>query len=106
MKLVYIESPYAGDKALHSFYLEQCVKDSLGRGEAPFASHGFYTQFLNDDIPAERDQGMKAGFAWGRNADLVAVYTDHGISPGMKAGITRAEKEGIPVEYRRLSPGG
>ena len=100
MKRVVIESPYAGNKELNVLYLERCIKDCLRRGEAPFASHGFYTQYLNDDDPRERTQGIRAGFAWGAVAELVAVYQDHGITPGMKAGITRAQNAGIPVVYR------
>jgi hypothetical protein len=74
------------------------------RGEAPFASHLFYDQpgLLNDLIPQERDLGMQAGFAWGSKAELVAIYTDKGISPGMKMGIKIAEGRGLQIVYRQL----
>lgn len=101
MKRVLIESPYAslGHAAALS-YLERCVHDCLSRGEAPLASHGFYTQFLDDQIPEQRREGMEAGFAWGAVAELVAVYSDHGVSAGMVEGIKRATGAGIPVEHR------
>jgi hypothetical protein len=48
-------------------------------------------------MPAARHLGIEAGLAWGRVADLTAVYTDLGISPGMKEGIVRAQKEGRAI---------
>jgi len=102
MKRVIIESPYAGNVERNCAYLRECILDSLSRGEAPFASHAFYTLFLDDLNPAERKQGMRAGTAWMGVADLVAVYTDKGISPGMEKGIALAEQVGIPIVERRL----
>ena len=87
MKRVLIESPYRATflskKELHLTYLRACILDSLERGEAPFASHGFYTRYLNDKKPAEREAGMACGKAWAEGADVIAFYVDYGISPGM-----------------------
>jgi hypothetical protein len=102
MKLVLIESPYAGNTALNERYARAAMLDSLARGEAPFASHMLYPQVLDDSDPAERAQGMAAGFAWGQRAELVAVYLDLGISRGMEAGIERAINVGQTVEHRTV----
>lgn len=102
MRTVIIESPYAGDVERNRAYLQECILDSVRRGEAPFASHQMYTLALNDDVPAERLQGIQAGEAWRRLADATVIYWDHGISPGMAFGIQRALELGMPVEYRRL----
>ena len=85
-------------------YARSCMLDSLRRGEAPFASHLLWDQpgLLDDDKPDERALGMAAGFAWGDRADLVAVYIDLGISPGMDAGVARAINCGQTVEHRTL----
>lgn len=99
---VVIESPYAGDVDANVQYARACMTDSLRRGEAPFLSHLLYTQGLNDNIPEQRAQGIAAGFAWGDVADLVAVYTDRGISSGMDQGIARWRARGTPVEMRKL----
>ena len=66
MRLVIIESPYAGNVPLNLLYLRACMRDCLSRGEAPFASHALYTQpgVLDDGDPAERAHGIEAGFAW------------------------------------------
>lgn len=104
MKLVVIESPYAGDVEKNLVYLKECIRHSLSLGEAPYASHLFFTQpgILDDTAPAERALGIAAGLAWQSRADLVAVYHDKGISKGMWEGIENAQKLGIPITMRSL----
>jgi len=104
MRLVIIESPYAGDIDANVEYARRCVRDCLSRGEAPIASHLLYTQagILRDDIPDERQWGIDAGLAWLKVAQASVVYTDRGISSGMEYGIAYACLLSIPVEYRTL----
>lgn len=106
MRRVIVESPYAGDIERNLEYARQCMHDCLMRGEAPFASHLLYAQphILDDDVPEERELGILAGFAWRSVAEATVVYTDHGISNGMREGIKQAETEGRPIEYRSLNP--
>ncbi len=103
---VIIESPYAGNVDRNLRYLRACMHDCLMRGEAPFASHGLYTQpgVLDDDHPDERTKGIQAGFAWREFANLTVVYTDEGTTEGMTRGIRHAGQFGQPVEYRSLGP--
>lgn len=102
--LVLIESPFAGDVDSNIRYARACMRDSLLRGEYPFVMHLLYTQegILDDDIPSERNLGIEAGLAWGKQAIKTVVYTDLGITPGMDKGIQRAKEEGREVEYREL----
>lgn len=100
--LVIIESPLAGDYQGNQAYARACLLDSLKRREAPLASHLLYPQVLDDLNPGERTTGIEAGLAWGRVADLTAVYTDRGISAGMNLGIERAKQEGRRVVFRQL----
>ena len=104
MRRVVIESPYAGDFDANEKYGRECIADCLKRGEAPLASHLLYTQkgILDDTIPEERKLGIEAGFAWNTSAEAIVVYTDRGISKGMKKGIELGEAHGIPIEYRKL----
>jgi hypothetical protein len=109
-KFVGIETPYSGKDLTeimrNIIYARACIRDSLIRGETPFASHLFYTQpgILDDDIPHERELGINAG------QDIIdslpdiitAVYSDLGISRGMEYGIERAKKKGRSIEYRLL----
>lgn len=104
MRRVIIESPYAGNVELNLRYLRACMHDSLMRGEAPFVSHGLYTQpgVLDDNDPEERRQGLYAGFTWRLVAEATIVYTNLGITKGMAFGIAHAETHGKVIEYRSL----
>jgi len=102
MKLVIIESPFAGNTAENIEYARKCVLDSLNRGESPIASHLVYTQVLDDTDLKQRTQGITAGIAWYKVADLCAVYTDKDITPGMQQGIEMAAAHKIKVEYRSI----
>ena len=102
LRLVIIESPLAGDVEANTAYARRCMLDCLRRNEAPYASHLLFPQVLDDLVPAERALGIEAGLAWGAKADATVVYTDRGISNGMRMGIARAERAGRPVEMRTL----
>jgi hypothetical protein len=104
MRLVIVESPYAGDIPRNTRYARACLKDCITRGEAPFASHLLYTQpgVLQDDVPGERLQGIRAGLAWGRVADASVFYMDLGTSRGMEIGLEAAKEAGRAIEERRL----
>lgn len=86
----------------HIEYAKECALDSFNRGEAPFVPHLLYTEILDDSIMEERRLGMAAGATWLQQAQRVAVYTDLGISSGMKQEIAQATSAFIPVEYRTL----
>jgi hypothetical protein len=105
---VLIESPFAGPTPTeierNVAYARAAVMDCLKRGEAPYASHLFFTQpgILDDTNPKERQQGIDAGLLWGEAAEKTVVYVDRGMSTGMKYGIARAEEVGRTVEFRTL----
>jgi len=89
-KTVCVESPFRNPLPevpligeLYRDYLHDCLRDSLSRGEAPFAGHAFLPAVLNDDDPDERRQGIDCHLAWLKAAEDVAVYVDFGISGGM-----------------------
>ena len=102
--LVLIESPFAGDVDRNIKFARACMRDSLNRGEFPFAMHLLYTQkgILDDDIPEERNWGIAAGLAWGKHATKTVVYTNLGVSAGMELGIIKAKEEGREIEFREL----
>lgn len=114
MMKVVIESPYAGSGSNIRKYeaevernlrfLRACMHDCFLRDEAPFASHGLYTQpgVLDDEDPSERTLGIAAGFVWRDSADKTVVYINLGVSRGMQYGIDDANKKGRPIEYREL----
>lgn len=101
-----IESPYAGDIDGNTEYARACMRDSIGRGEAPIASHLLYTQpgILNDSDKGERNLGISAGLSWLCVAQRHAFYVDKGFSSGMILALERsiASRE-IEIVIRRLN---
>lgn len=111
---VLLESPFKGrgrswierfaDAETNRRYARAAMRDCLLRGEAPFASHLLYTQdgVLDDDVEKERALGIEAGLIWGACAEFTVVYTDRGITEGMRMGIDRANAEGRTVVMRTI----
>ncbi len=104
MRLVIIESPYAGEVERNILYARRAMHDALRRGEAPIASHLLYTQpnVLDDNKPEERKLGIAAGLAWMKVADASIFYADYGISKGMEAAFEKANAEGQVIEFRYI----
>jgi hypothetical protein len=106
MRRAILESPYQSKNEakvqLHLDYARAAMLHSLAQGESALASHLIWPWILDDADPAEREQGMIAGFAWHRVAEASVIYTDLGISNGMEAGIAMAKLFGLPVEYRKI----
>ena len=108
MRLVILESPFAASAThtveQHIEYARACIRDSLGRGEAPIASHLLYTQpgILDDLIPEERQWGIHAGLAWKRVAEYQVFYTDLGWSRGMNYGRDYALDHNLKFEERQI----
>lgn len=65
MKLVVIESPYAGDVERNLRYVRAAMRDCLLRGEAPFASHALY--------PAQRVDVVEIGLTRGATTKIDAT---------------------------------
>ena len=100
---VIIESPYAGvDLDLNVEYARRCLRDSLNRGEAPFASHLLYTQVLDDNVKEQRRLGTSRALSWYEAADMICVYMDRGITVGMRFGISYARQLGLARENRYI----
>lgn len=102
IKLVILESPYAGDIDANVAYARRCLKDCALRNESAQASHLLLTQVLNDDDPGERAHGIALGLAWRKAADYSVFYTDRGWSRGMLAALQSAIEEKRPFKLRSL----
>lgn len=104
MKLVILESPFAGNVSENIVYARACLRHSLLMGECPIASHLLYTQdgVLDDNDSTERALGINAGLEWRSVADATVVYADLGISKGMEYGINKMTNDGKPVIYRYI----
>ena len=106
-KPVILESPYSGLVPLNIAYLRACLRDSVLRGESPYASHALLTQpgVLRDEVLAEREAGIAAGFVWRPFAKLTAFYEDLGWSSGMNRAFADCEDRNLPYERRTLGDG-
>ena len=103
MKIVVIISPYSGNVEAHTAYARACLFDCLTRGEAPLAGHLLYPQVLDDNDPAHREMGMRAGQEMMRLADKAVVYLDHGKSAGMIEDEKMARAARCDIEERWLA---
>lgn len=112
--LVLVESPFAGrhvvvasrfavrDAEENLRYAHALCRHLALDGLAPYASHLFFTQFLDDTIPSERKIGIDAGLEWGAKAERTIVGVDRGISRGMVYGIQAARAAGRPITWYSL----
>ena len=67
-------------------------------GYLPIAPHLYFPQFLNDNNPEERENGMMLGRELLCGCDELWVFGRH-ISEGMEAEIRQAKASDIPVRY-------
>lgn len=83
-------------------YAREALRNSLLRGEAPFASHLLYTQVLSDEIPEERAAAITAAHQVIMRAERLAVYIDRGVTDGMKDEIRIASVSGVRIVFRTM----
>lgn len=98
MKKIYICSPLRGDYAKNIGNAIQYCREVIREGHIPIAPHLYFTQFLDDAKPDERNIGLKCGLELVKLCDVVYVYGEP--SEGMKAEITLAKQMGIEVVYK------
>jgi hypothetical protein len=78
-------------------HARQLVHDVALAGHEPFAPHVLMAGCLDDDVPAEREAGLRVGLSWLRMADELWFDGRFGISSGMATEIAEARKLTIPV---------
>jgi hypothetical protein len=99
MKRVYICSPLRGDVEANIEKAKGYCREAAERGEMPLAPHVYFTQFLDDDIPQERETGLEMGLELLALCDEVHVYGET-VSEGMAREIALAGELGLPVIYK------
>lgn len=109
---VIIESPFAGSdhytQAETIEYAKRAMNHSLNLDEAPIAFHLLYPAVLDDTSPIDRRLAMAAQFNWQSHAEIIAIYTDYGVSKGMRDAIdhyhnTSAKLANAPkIEWRMI----
>ena len=66
-------------------------------GAIPVCPHLYFPQFLDDELPEERELGMQLALAALRRCHAVYVFSEH-ITPGMVREIAEAARRDIPVK--------
>ena len=98
VKKIYVASKYAGNVAENVETAIWCCRYVIDKGFMPIASHLLYPQILNDEIPREREMGIKFGLALLAICSEIWVFIDRGeISSGMEREIAEAVRLNIPV---------
>jgi hypothetical protein len=97
--MIYVCSPYRGEVATNVAFAKRCCLEVTKAGKVPFAPHLFFTQFLDDNLPDERELGISCGLHVLSLCSEIWVFGDK-ISDGMLAEIDFAEQNGIVVQYQ------
>lgn len=93
--LIFICSPYRGDVEANKENARRYCRHVYERGGIPFAPHLLFTQFLNDDVPEERDAGLCLGLELLARCDALWAF---GIpTMGMAMEIQEAKRLGISL---------
>lgn len=107
MKLVYICSPYIGSGTNKTDRLQNIVDAQhfcdiaiKKYGVIPIAPHAYFTQFLCDDIPEQRELGLRMAKEMLSLCHEVWIFASDGVSDGMKAEIQLAKNIGIPGIFK------
>ena len=96
MKRVFICSPLRGDiEGNLTKAREYCRAEALA-GNVPIAPHVYFTQFLDEHNPQERELGIKLGMELLKTCDEIKIFGDRFISSGMTEEIVFASQCGIP----------
>ena len=96
--LIYICSPLKGDERRNIEKANYYARYVYSQGCIPLAPHVIFTQFLDDNDPKERKDGMAMGIdLLERCAELWVFGTN--ISKGMRKEIDYARKRQIKIRW-------
>ena len=98
MRLVYISSPLRGDMEKNMEKAKDYCAYAASCGVIPLAPHTIFTQYLNDAVPEQREQGLRMGHELLERCDELWVMGDT-ISQGMKDEIGLATFLQLPILY-------
>lgn len=102
MKLIYICSPLRGNIEENIQKANEYSRNIALQGDCPIAPHCVFTQFLNDNVAAERQMGIDMGLELLNHCDELLVCGDR-LTEGMQKEISTALHIGITVRSQVLS---
>ncbi len=96
--VVYICSPYSGDTERNVENAKRYSRFAVDRHYLPITPHIYFTQFMDDNIPEERDTAIFMNWVLMSKCVELWVFGEY-ISPGMKAEIERAKRKHMKIRY-------
>jgi hypothetical protein len=96
--LVYICSPYSGDIDINVKKARTFCRFALEKNCIPLAPHLLFPQFMDDDIPQERELAMFMNMVLLGKCNELWVFGDT-ISKGMAQEIEKAKKRKQLIRY-------
>lgn len=98
LKMVYIASPLHRDYNTNIKKAVEYCRLAGERGVLPLAPHIIFSQWCNDTVPQQREQGLQLGLALLEKADELWIMGEK-ISEGMRGEISFATEQGIPAYH-------
>ena len=92
----YVCSPYGENPKLYARKAKAYCRKLYDLGYMPIAPHLLFPQFLNENIPTERSEGMEMAKELLRRSRVVVVCGKE-LSDGMIAEMTLARRLGITM---------
>jgi len=96
--IVYICSPYSGDIERNTENARRYSRFAVDQHCLPITPHIYFTQFMNDTIPEERNIAIFMNRVLMSKCAELWVFGDV-ISKGMKAEIDRAKRKHMKIRY-------
>ena len=96
--IVYICSPYAGDVTANVENARRYSRFAVDKHYLPIAPHIYFTQFMDDSIPEERNTAIFMNWVLMSKCVELWVFGEN-ISAGMKAEIDRAKRKHMRIRY-------
>ena len=96
--IVYICSPYSGDIERNTENARRYSRFAVDQHCLPITPHIYFTQFMNDTIPDEREAALFMNLVLMSKCAELWVFGDV-ISKGMKAEIDRAKRKHMKIRY-------
>lgn len=98
MKQVYIASPLRGDYDTNIRNAVEYCRLAAESGVLALAPHIIFSQWCNDTIPGQREQGLKLGLELMSHSEELWVMGTR-LSEGMQGEVEFARENGIPAYF-------
>lgn len=96
--MVYICSPYSGNTEKNTENARKYSRFAVDCHYLPITPHIYFTQFMNDNIPEERDIAIFMNWVLMSKCEQLWVFGDN-ISTGMKTEIDSAKRKHMKIRY-------